>query len=255
MASTSSLAVPFWRKSVFNTEWRNVCLVTYAVEPERLRPLVPEGLTLDVHGDHSFVSLVALEQKNPRFCGVPVSGSQGFAQVNFRFYVHEQQGGREGVVFVREDAPVRSMVIAARALYREPFHHSQISSRIERRSDGSIAAEYVLFQDKHASSLSLRAVPEAQEPPIGSEPRHLEQRPYAFRRVESGPTRSYEVTHPLWKTHQVVEHHVRWDFASLYGPEWADLNGAEPHSVLFAEGSPVHASLPMRFIAEPAGRA
>ena len=245
MASTSSITVPFWRKSVFNAEWRNVCLVSYAVDPERLRPLVPEGLTLDVHGDHTFVSLVAFEQRNPRFCGVPVSGSQGFAQVNFRFYVHE--GKNEGVVFMREDVPVRSMAIAARAFYGEPFRHSHISSRVQRSGDGSLDAEYVLFQGKDSSSLWLRAVPQGEEPQLGSEPRFLEQLPYAYQRATAGHTRGYEVTHSLWKTHQVVEHHVRWDFGALYGPEWADLADLEPHSVLFAEGSPVHASLPVRF--------
>jgi hypothetical protein len=173
--------------------------------------------------------------------------------VNFRFYVRD--GDRDGVVFVREDAPARSMMIAARAIYREPFHHSHISSRIERGGDGSLAAEYVLFHGEHASSLFVRAVPEAEEPRLGSEPRHIEHRPYAYQSASRGRTLSYEVSHPLWKTHTVVEHHVRWDFGALYGAEWADLSHAEPRSVLFAEGSPVHASLPMRFAVPRTGSA
>ena len=81
----------------------NFCLVTYAVPPERVRPYIPAGLTLDTRlntqGDErAFVSAVIF--KNDRIRLFPTSWPTfTFNQVNYRTYVHHRE--RPGVWFFR----------------------------------------------------------------------------------------------------------------------------------------------------------
>jgi len=49
----------------------------------------------------------------------------------------------------------------------------------------------------------------------------------------------YEVEHPRWRVYPVQNCRVDLDWNLVYGPEWRFLQGAQPVSVIFAEGSAV----------------
>lgn len=81
----------------------NFCMVSYAVSPERVRPYIPAGLTLDTRVDSrgeekAFVSAVLFLNDHIRL--FPTRWPQmTFHQVNYRTYVHRKE--MPGVWFFR----------------------------------------------------------------------------------------------------------------------------------------------------------
>jgi hypothetical protein len=63
--------------------------------------------------------------------------------------------------------------------------------------------------------------------------------PSGFGTSRRGKLIRYEVNHPEWDVYPVCEFAAAVDWATLYGPEWAPMNGAAPASVGLATGSAV----------------
>ncbi|HEX9955911.1 MAG TPA: DUF2071 domain-containing protein, partial [Fibrella sp.] len=55
----------------------------------------------------------------------------------------------------------------------------------------------------------------------------------------AGRTSEYEVVHPQWNIHTVLEYDVHCDVPSLYGAAFAPFFVQPPHSVFLADGSAV----------------
>src|SRR5262245_36008228 len=113
-------------------QWRDLILVSYAVDPARLRRLVPEGTTLDSWRGQTLVTLVGFQFRDTKILGVPVPFHRRFEEVNLRFYVRRVTNGavHPGVVFIRELVPRRMVSGAARLLYREPYRVVPMRSRL-----------------------------------------------------------------------------------------------------------------------------
>lgn len=47
----------------------------------------------------------------------------------------------------------------------------------------------------------------------------------------------YQVTHPRWRTYPVTSHEIDWEWASLYGADFALLSDIPPCSIILAAGS------------------
>lgn len=52
------------RSPFLTAEWRHLVMVSFAVDPGRLAPLVPAGTDLDTHDGTTWVSLVAFRFVN-----------------------------------------------------------------------------------------------------------------------------------------------------------------------------------------------
>src|SRR3954447_13320947 len=120
------------RWSFLTAEWRHLCLITYAVEPQRLVRYLPPGLELDTLNGEAFVSLVAFDFLNTRVLGIPWPGYRNFPEINLRFYVRE--GERRGVAFVREFVPKRLIAWLARGLYNEPYATAPMRSVVRENA-------------------------------------------------------------------------------------------------------------------------
>src|SRR6266576_6774231 len=113
--------------------WRNLILVSYAVDPVRIIDLVPAGTTLDSWRGQAFVSLVGFQFRDTRVLGAPVPFHQDFEEVNLRFYVRHvvDEEVRNGVVFICECVPRQMVGGMARLLYREPYVVLPMKSSIQ----------------------------------------------------------------------------------------------------------------------------
>ena len=87
--------------------WRNLVMLNYEIEPDILRPLVPQGVELDSWKGKYFVSLVGFQFLDTRVLGMPIPFHRNFEEVNLRYYVRRrvEKGWRRGVVFVKEVVP------------------------------------------------------------------------------------------------------------------------------------------------------
>jgi len=194
--------------SVFLTAaWRDLLMVSWAVDPAIVRPLAPPGTEIDLADGRTFVSLVAFRFEDTRVLGVPIPFHRNFLEANLRFYVRRRVPGedvRRGVVFVKEIVPLRAVAWVARAIYGENYvrlpmrHESRLLSgaKAEAHRDPSrrLAYEWRTAGRWHA----LRATT-SDEPgiaPAGSEDAFITEHYWGYTHHRDGSTREYRVEHP-----------------------------------------------------------
>lgn len=117
--------------------WKDLLFLHYPVDPGRLRPLVPEALTLDTYEHQAWVSVVPFEITRLRPPGVPaVPWLSKFPELNVRTYVTYKD--KPGVYFFSLDAGNLSAVWGARVFYRLPYWHADMKIK----GNGSPQIEY-----------------------------------------------------------------------------------------------------------------
>jgi len=125
---------------------RDMLFVTWAVEPERARKLVPEQLELDTSADKSgrtmaFVSAVCFRVADVRSSTLLLP-ALNFEQLNYRAYVKE--GDRPAVCFL--DMKVNSrMITSLTSFLSVPIQYEEIDIRVSKQKingDGSETQSY-----------------------------------------------------------------------------------------------------------------
>ncbi|RJK98451.1 YqjF family protein [Vallicoccus soli] len=109
--------------------WRDLAFVHWAVEPARVRPLMPPGVRPDEHDGATYVGLVPFRMVDAgllRGPAVPWLGT--FLETNVRLYSVDAQG-RRGVVFRSLDADRLAVVLGARAAYGLPYCSAAMAFR------------------------------------------------------------------------------------------------------------------------------
>ena len=217
--------------------WENLCLFTYAVPPAVLQPYLPEGLELDTIGADAFVSLVAFDFLDTSVFGVKWPGFVNFPEINLRFYV--RRGAEErGVVFIRELVPQFFVAAMARLTYNEPYLSCPMKSKIVR-NDNRIEVEHNLKFSGKDYSIKLSADSSSFLPDETSTEHFFKEHKWGYGKSHTGRTIRYEVNHPFWDVHPVLSHSLELDFGVVYGSNFAFLNKAQLHSIIFARGSEV----------------
>jgi uncharacterized protein len=115
------------RRIMTKQHWRVLTMLHWPVDPEEVRPLLPRGVSPDVHDGVTYVGLVAFVMDDVgllRGPGVPYLGR--FPETNVRLYSVDRYG-RRGVVFRSLDAARLLPVRIARATLRLPYIWSQMS--------------------------------------------------------------------------------------------------------------------------------
>jgi hypothetical protein len=223
--------------------WKNVCLFTYAVPPEMLRPQLPLGLELDLRDGQAFVSVVAFQFLDTRVWGIGWPGCRNFGELNLRYYV--RHGPDRGVVFLREFAPQRLVAWVANTLYHERYVAAPITHSI--REDGDrVIAEYTLRFAGRIHSLAITGRKPAFLPAADSTEHFFKEHHRGFGADRTGRLLRYQVEHPVWHVYPVEHYDWNLDWSSAYGAEWQCLEEAKPYSVVFAIGSNVAVYSPRR---------
>lgn len=237
---TSNGRAPFLK-----AHWSHLCILSYVVEPEQLKPDLPRGLELDTRDGKAFISLVAFDFDDTLVKGFGVPGCRAFPEVNLRFYV--KQGNNRGVCFISELVPNRIVAWVAKQVYNEPYRRFPMTSEIKRLPDG-LKVMHDLNVDGHKYRIEVAAT---NEPPLlpdsTSDAHWFKEHKYGFGRDKQGKTVMYEVRHPMWLTFHVTWHQLHFNFGRVYGERWAFLGKQKPCSVIMAEGSdvevyPMHAA-------------
>lgn len=216
--------------------WENLALLNYAVPPEVLTPHLPPGLTLDIYDGHAFASLVAFDFLDTRVLGVPWPGFRNFPEVNLRFYV--RHGEERGVVFIRELVPRWLVAFIARTLYNEPYAATPMRTT-RRETPDRLTMAYQFDWKGRRQTLRITGTRPTEMPPADSTAHFFKEHQWGFGTTRGGQTVRYEVTHPVWHTYPVASFDLDLDWAHVYGPAWAFLQDAAPHSVVLAAGSAI----------------
>ncbi len=230
--------------------WTNLALLTYAVDPALLAPVVPAGLELDTHPQwpgRGLVSLVAFDFQD---CAVldlrwriPGTHLVNFPEVNLRFYVRTPGAthapSTRGVCFIKELVPSRLVSLAARWVYNEPYFAARMRSRTQVR-DAQRTVEHH-FTSPRGIDHALRVTADDQPftPPPDSVEHFFKEHDWGFGRDRRGRTLTYRVEHPIWRVYPIQNVHSPVNFGAIYGSQWAFLASQQPVSTVLAEGSHV----------------
>ena len=100
--------------------WRSLLFLHWPIAPEKLRPLVPPELELDLYDGMAWVTLVPMymDQLHLRFLP-PIPGTSHFPELNLRTYVTHK--GSSGVFFFSIDAGAPFGAWVARTFFHLPY--------------------------------------------------------------------------------------------------------------------------------------
>ena len=226
--------------SFLNARWENLILVNYIIDPNLLLPHVPKGTELDLWNDKCYVSLVGFMFKDTRLLGIKVPFHVNFEEVNLRFYVKRKENNewKRGVVFIKELVPKWALTFVANTIYKE--HYQTVPMRhIWNKSENKLFINYEWKSKGNWQQIEVNASLKESEITEGSEAEFISEHYWGYAKVGDKQTNEYQVTHPKWKQHEVIDHQIKVDFNEVYGEEFSFLNNAKPHSVLLAAGSEI----------------
>jgi uncharacterized protein YqjF (DUF2071 family) len=176
--------------------WYSLLFAHWVVNPEALRPLIPEPLELDLWEGEAWLGVTPFVVAGLRARGTPpLPWLSRFPELNVRTYV--DYGGRPGIYFFSLDAARFAAVAAARRAYRLPYFHAKMSARHEGQT--------VLYESKRidasgpSAELRVRYGPAGSRLPVedGSLGRWLAER-YCLYVVERGRALRADIHHPPW---------------------------------------------------------
>lgn len=216
-------------------EWRNLILITYKIPQEILTPHLPAGLELDTIEGNAFASLVAFDFINTRVKGRRIPFHINFPEINLRFYVKEKETGRRGVVFIREFVPRFFISLIANRIYNEPYRSIKMKSAIS--VNDAVQVRHNIKYKRREFFVTAEGKNEPYIPGEDSKEHFFKEHSWGYGVNRRGETLVYRVEHPEWKVYPLITCDNNFDFSFLYGAKWSFLNGAEPYSVMLAEGS------------------
>ena len=235
--------------------WRHLVMLNYAVDPALFEPMVPHGVTLDLHEGKCYASIVGFLFQETRLKGIPIPGHMQFEELNLRFYVRREEPDhargidhRRGVAFVKEVVPLSTIAFVARTMYNEnyvamPMRHHILSPEGQSRDSSAALTRgdqiSIGFQTADGTwgevGATISGDPRPLEP--GSHEHFIAEHYWGYARQKDGGTVEYEVRHPPWRvfdTHAAV---FSGNIVELYGASFAKALSGPPASAFVAEGS------------------
>lgn len=231
---------PRKRPVFLSAAWRNLLFANYAIDPHVLMPFVPEGTTLDFHGDSCYISLVAFQFENTKVFGVPAFHWSNFDEINLRFYVSRplSNGGEQtGVVFIKEIVPSRFIAWIARTLYGENYVAMDIDHEITIGQ--TLGITYTCSTNELSSRFSAVVSLDSETTYEEGLKPYITEHYWGYSAPDQNTTVEYEVKHPRWPVNRVMEHTINFDFESLYGAPFKLLSEIKPTSVFYCKGSDI----------------
>ncbi len=228
--------------AVLTARWRNVTILSWPVEDGLLVPFLPDGLALDRWQGTAYISLVCLFMENLRVLGLPAVPRK-FAELNLRFYVRPPHGSdnRKGVVFLRQLVSNRFVALAGRVFFREPMGAIDVTHEFEPAEPANgqfrrrVHYRWRKGNDDEALRVTARGDTYFAKP--GSLDEFLTHRYWGYNGTSGGRVRAYRISREAWSLVPVVDHELKCDAETRYGPEIADIMAGTPASALLAPGS------------------
>ena len=181
--------------------WHDLLFAHWPVSPDRLRTLIPAGLTLDLFDGHAWLGVVPFHMTGVTARGVPaLPWVSAFPELNVRTYV--TAGGKPGVWFFSLDAARAVAVGAARALFNLPYFTASMQVLVMRDAIG--------YESRRKRAPGGLAEFSAQYAPVGpafrATPGSLEyfltERYCLYGVTRQGRPYRLDIRHPPWELHQ-----------------------------------------------------
>ncbi|GGN14768.1 YqjF family protein [Halarchaeum nitratireducens] len=224
---------------VISMDWRDVCVASYAVDPDVVAATLPDGVAVDTYDGDAYLSVVPFVMGDVRPYKFPRFVGPTFGELNLRTYVTGDAG--PGIYFYNLDATDRLGVAIARATFRLPYYDA--SQRIVKRGDT------VEFESERTHTGVPPCEFDADYTPIGdpepAEPGSLTEfllERYRFYVEGRGTLLRGEIEHEPWRVQEATYDVRENDLFTVNGFETPDR---DPH-VAYSPGVEVAAHAPKR---------
>ncbi len=234
------------RRAALRQRWRDLTMLHWPLEPERVAPLLPRGTSADVLDGRTWVGLVPFVMAGVRVRGVPpLPWLSGFPETNVRLYAVDEQG-RRGVVFCSLEAARLLPVVVARAAYALPYQWARMSVR---HGPASVTYQTSRRWPGPRGAGGVVRVEIGERQPTDPLSLFFTARWGLYARFHGGRTIWTPVDHEPWPLHRARLLHLRDDLVAAAGLP-AD---GEPH-VLWSPGVDVRFGSP-ELLPDRTGRA
>lgn len=107
--------------------WRDLLFLHWPYDPAAVQMMLPRGLHVDTYDNAAYMGVVPFFMVDVRpFMLPPTIFYSNFPELNFRTYVHDEEGN-PGVWFFSLDAANWLAVEAARRWYHLPYFHAEMT--------------------------------------------------------------------------------------------------------------------------------
>jgi uncharacterized protein YqjF (DUF2071 family) len=182
-------------------KWHDLLFAHWTVPVEKLRPLVPRELELDLRDGKAYVAVAPFWMSGIRGRAMPpLPGLHTFPELNVRTYVKYQ--GISGVYFFSLDAASRIAVKGARAFYGLPYFFAQMSIRNISTQNDVERFHYSSTRVTDSKPAELCAQYWPVSKPLVREPKSLEAfltERYCLYTVREGKVFRAYIHHLPWK--------------------------------------------------------
>lgn len=214
-------------------DWTDLGFVHWAVDPDRVAPLMPPGVRPDVHEGATYVGLIPFVMRRAGFGRGPAIPWLGdFAETNVRLYSVDDQG-RHGVVFRSLETTRLAVALGARLAFATPYTWARMAVRRDGDEIAYTTARRWPGPRGAGGELRLRVGEPIAEP---SPLEHFVTARFGLHTRHLGRTWWVPNTHPAWPLRRAELLHLEDSLVAAAG-----LPGVvteEPVSVML--GGPVH---------------
>jgi uncharacterized protein len=224
-----------------STEWRDLLMLNYEIDPVLLQPFVPRGTELDSFEGKTYVSLVGLRFARTKLFGlIPVPFHSDFDEVNLRIYVRRREGSeiRRGVVFIREIVSLPAVTFLARMAYAENYRTLPLRHSINLADSGG-SIEYSWDLKRQPFRLHGQTDGNPSLAAEGSLEQFISEHYWGYSRRRDGSSLEYHVQHEPWRIWHASNATFEGDGTALYGSDFGSVLSRSPRSAFIADGSGV----------------
>jgi uncharacterized protein YqjF (DUF2071 family) len=233
---------PHTRGRIFlSTEWRDLLMLNYEIDPALLQPFVPRGTELDFFEGTTYVSLVGLRFARTKLFGlIPVPFHSDFDEVNLRIYVRRREGDeiRRGVMFIREIVSLPAVTLLARLAYAENYRTLPLCHSINLTDSGG-SIEYRCELNRQRFRLHGQTEGNPSLAAEGSLEQFISEHYWGYSRHRDGGSLEYHVAHERWRIWHASDAAFEGDGAALYGSHFGSILSRPPRSAFISDGSAI----------------
>jgi uncharacterized protein YqjF (DUF2071 family) len=178
--------------------------------------------------------------KDTKVLGVSFPFHQNFEEVNLRIYVKQIENGetKRGVVFIKEIVPKKLISVVANTIYKEHYFTTKMNHEIVI-VENDISVNYGWENKKDEQFINVKASPKPLSIKQNSVEEFIAEHYWGYTKISDNKTSRYEVKHPSWNQHKVINFSLQIDFNKNYGDDFECLNNQKPHSVFLFDGSEI----------------
>jgi len=212
---------------------RNRVIVAYGVAPDRVAPLLPDGLVPVQRNDTAYVSLVGVELTKIRVLGLVPPGCRRVAAVELRVHARPAQNssGTRGTWTVQAHVPRRLVAWSARVLYGESVAVTSMQP-IRREQPDHVEVTYRYDWRGREQRIRVRGTAPPNTPPPDTLASFLLRPNWRFGTTRSGTLLRTRIDRPESSLHAVQTHHVTVQWRNVYGEIGELLHNREPTRAL-----------------------